>query len=305
MSCPQPAPFAFTQLTEPAQYANPSALPSGFNAQMALLMGNCCNLTYSQFASGSTDLTQAQLSSLGSFTQLAGFSISEAIATGAEIGTTGEWATFPVGFAITGTPSGGGQQINIIALRGTRTYNEWLNDAEAIPSPFHIGTNNDNYYNSLDIAQIGLVHGGFYNLYNQGTDGAQPVATEVKDLIYYEYSRPTGSIAQQIASLIALNTFDSSLPLYVTGHSLGAALATVCAADIGINFPNNFPSGQLYMYNLASPLVVAGVNAYGVGFDSQDFVTSYNNAVSNSYRIVHSPDIVPISPPSCIHSLQR
>jgi len=100
MTCPAALPLAFTQLTEPQQYASPTGLPAGFDPTIALLLGNCCNLTYSQFASGTTSLTAAQVAGLwsgNSLSQLAGFTVSEAIAAGAEIGTTGEYVTFPVG----------------------------------------------------------------------------------------------------------------------------------------------------------------------------------------------------------------
>ena len=299
MACSSTFPFAFTQLTEPQQYASPTGLPAGFDTEIALLLGNCCNLTYSQFAGGTTSLTAAQIAGLwsgNSFSQLEGFSISEAIAAGAEIGTTGEYVTFPVGFALTGSIPGR-PQMNIIALRGTRTYNEWINDAEAIPATWHVGSNNGKGYSFLDPFQYGMVHGGFYALYNQGTGGTQPTSSGFDD---YTYSRPTGSIAQQIYSLLTGGgPFDSSLPLYITGHSLGAALATLCAMDVGINMPGSFPSGQLYMYNLASPLVAAGVTAYGVGVVTSTFVSAYNQAVASSYRVVHVPDIVPIMPPGC------
>jgi hypothetical protein len=301
MTCTASTPFAFNQLTEPQSYASPTSLPAGFDAEIALLLGNCCNLTYSQFASGSPTLTAAQLATLwqgNSFSQLGeGFTTSESIAAGAEIGTTGEYVTFPVGFALTGSIPGR-PKMNIIALRGTRTYNEWIDDAEAIPNPWHVGTNNNNDYPALEFT-YGMVHGGFYTLYNQGSLGTQPTSTS-PSFGYYSYSRPAGSIALQIYSLLTGGSpFDPTLPLYITGHSLGAALATLCAMDVGINMPGSFPKGQLSMYNLASPLVAAGINAYGVGVDTSAFVSAYNAAVSNSYRIVNEPDIVPIMPPGC------
>ena len=173
MACPETAPFALTQLTEPQQYASPTALPPGFHASIAL----CCNLTYTQLANGTTTLSAAELQGLGSgntFKQLAGFTVSESIVAGAEIGTSGEYVTVPVGFALCGAMTSGGPAMNIIALRGTQTYNEWINDIDAVPTPFHVGNNNGNYYLNIEFAPLGLVHGGFYSLYNQGTDGTQP-----------------------------------------------------------------------------------------------------------------------------------
>jgi hypothetical protein len=119
MACPEAAPFALTQLTEPQQYASSTALPPGFHASIALLLGNCCNLTYTQFANGTTTLSTAELQRLGpgnTFTQLAGFTVSESIVAGAEIGTSGEYVTVPVGFALSGAMTSGGPAMNIIAL---------------------------------------------------------------------------------------------------------------------------------------------------------------------------------------------
>lgn len=302
MTCSQNFPFAFTQLTEPQQYASANALPAGFDTEIALLLGNCCNLTYSQFASGQTTLSAESIAGLwpgNSLSQIAGFSVSEAISAGAEIGTTGEYVTFPVGFALTGAVAGRGS-INIIALRGTRTYNEWINDVEAVPATWQVGTNNGQYYSVVpDPYTYGMTHGGFYNLYNQGTNGTLPASVS-EGLLTVSYTRPVGSISAQIYDLLTSATFDTKLPLYITGHSLGAALAELCAMDVGVNLPNSFSSGELYAYSLAGPLVAAGIAAYGLGVDTSYFVSSYNKVVSNSFRIVNVPDIVPISPPACI-----
>lgn len=306
MTCPETTSFALTQLTEPQQYALPTALPPGFDASIALLLGNCCNLTYTQLANGTTTLSTAELQGLGSgitFTQLAGFTVSESIVAGAEIGTSGEYVTVPVGFALRGAMTSGGPAMNIIALRGTQTYNEWINDIDAVPTPFHVGNNNGNYYLNLEFAPLGLVHGGFYSLYTQGTDGAQPLKIDHDMDFKAEYTRPPGSIAEQSATLLTSSTLDAALPLYITGHSLGGALAILCAMDIGTNFPKGFPAGGLAMYNLAGPLVAAGLSAFNTSLLSVDpsvFVTAYSSAVANSYRIVNSPDIVPISPPGCV-----
>lgn len=301
MSSSTPAAFAFTSLTEPSSNASPAA-PAGFDTAMAFLLGKCCNLTYTQFAAGTPQLSQEQIalaigpgfnvSQIGS-----GITVSEELTAGSEIGQPGEFATVPVGFALTGSPAGGGQAFNIIALRGTQTFNEWLEDVESIPTAFRVGNNGGHYYLIAEIAPLGMVHGGFYSLYNQGTNGLQP--QEVKhDVLWAEYTRPAGSIAQQVATLVS--QMNSALPLYVTGHSLGAALAVICAMDIGTNFPSTFPAGRLAMYNLAGPLVAAGVSAYGLGVSSSSFVTSYNQAVPTSFRIVHSADIVPILPPASV-----
>ena len=68
----------------------------------------------------------------------------------------------------------------------------------------------------------------------------------------------------------------------VTGHSLGGALATLCAVDLQYNFADKV-SVEAYTYG-----------APAVGNDG--FRTSYNRRVPNSYRIVHGMDLVPELP---------
>lgn len=67
-----------------------------------------------------------------------------------------------------------------------------------------------------------------------------------------------------------------------TGHSLGGALATLCALDVQYNFPDK----QVSCYSYGSPKVG---NDY--------FAKSYNERVPHTYRFVNSADTVPELPP--------
>ena len=67
-----------------------------------------------------------------------------------------------------------------------------------------------------------------------------------------------------------------------TGHSLGGALATLCALDVQYNFPDK----QVSCYTFGSPKVG---NSY--------FKDSYNKRVPQTYRFVNSADTVPSLPP--------
>jgi len=293
---------SFNQLTQPTNTVSATA-PSGFDPATALILGNACNLTYLQYASGiaalSAALIQRAMGTDGTFTQIGdGFTSSESIGTESTTGTTGDYRTVPIGFAMNYAPSDGSQGFNIIALRGTRTYQEWLDDVEAIPAYWHVGNNNGNYYDEVTLSGFGMVHGGFYSLYNLGTNGVQPVKTYHDLHLKYEYSRPEGSVAAYIED--ACNKLDNSLPLYVTGHSLGAGLAVICAMDVGVNFPNSYASGQLSMWNLAGPLVAAGINIETISIDPSVFVDKYATYVNSNFRIVNAADIVPILPPTSV-----
>lgn len=67
----------------------------------------------------------------------------------------------------------------------------------------------------------------------------------------------------------------------VTGHSLGGALATLCAVDVQYNFP----SIAIELYTFGSPRV-----------GNSGFAKSFNERVPKSYRFVYGMDIVPAIP---------
>jgi predicted lipase len=298
MACPPVPPFGFTSVVQPSNTVSTSP-PAGFDVQTGALMGTLCALTYTQFAAGTTIIPGSTLTGLGgslSQPQNALFTVSESIAAGATIGSTGEYATVVGGFALTGTMPDN-TKANIIALRGTRTYGEWIDDVTAVPASFVVGTNNGQGYDRLD-PPYGMVHGGFQSLYTTGTDGAQPQV--LSGFVDLQYSRPDGSLAAQVESLVTDSGWDATLPLYITGHSLGAALAELCAMDIAVNFPKAFPSGEIYVYSLAGPLVAGGMQVEGVGPDASTFANAYVGLIPNTWRVVNAADIVPISPPSCI-----
>jgi triacylglycerol lipase len=67
----------------------------------------------------------------------------------------------------------------------------------------------------------------------------------------------------------------------VTGHSLGGALATLCAVDVQYNFS----SIPIELYTFGSPRV-----------GNKGFSDSFNQRVTKSYRFVYGMDIVPALP---------
>lgn len=69
----------------------------------------------------------------------------------------------------------------------------------------------------------------------------------------------------------------------VTGHSLGGALATLCAVDIQYNFSDTVKTIEAYTFG-----------APKVGNDG--FRDSFNRRVPSSYRFVYGMDIVPELP---------
>jgi pimeloyl-ACP methyl ester carboxylesterase len=111
---------------------------------------------------------------------------------------------------------------------------------------------------------------GFTNLYQTLRVGPVPAATPLKT-----------AVQNLITSLGATNVAH----VYVCGHSLGGALATLAAADLaGLQLP-----GALTIYTFASPAV-----------GEKTFADWFDGLVPDSYRIYNGPDIVPTLPPSLI-----
>lgn len=136
-----------------------------------------------------------------------------------------------------------------IAWRGTDDAIEWLEDAkfDQIQCSF--------------LSKGKLVELGFHELYTTGSHSiASPQATVVDYL--------NGNAGKFSA-------------VYVTGHSLGAALAVLNAANIATSTPYKSP----IMYSFAGPRV-----------GDRSFASSYNNLVETSWRVVNTNDEVPKVP---------
>jgi triacylglycerol lipase len=73
--------------------------------------------------------------------------------------------------------------------------------------------------------------------------------------------------------------------LYIAGHSLGGALATLCALDVAVNTKFKKP----ILYTFGSPRV-----------GNSTFVTSYKNIIEQSIRVANAYDMVPRFPPQSL-----
>jgi len=112
------------------------------------------------------------------------------------------------------------------------------------------------FQNNYPISGYGKVHAGFLELY-------QSLVNQVQE---------------------AARTFDPRLPCYITGHSLGGALATLAALDLALSLPKLKNHIQLYTY--ASPRV-----------GTPEFATQHSQLLPNSYRVVNLGDTIPLTPP--------
>jgi triacylglycerol lipase len=132
-----------------------------------------------------------------------------------------------------------------VVFRGTKTISEWISDAELVQVPY------------AQVSGGGLVEQGFSTVY--GT---------IRDAIVAEVNALAGSA--------------SFTTLYVTGHSLGASLATLAAPDLAR--ATRFAAPLLY--NFASPRTGDPVFAALV------------DELPTSWRVVNTNDEVPKLPPA-------
>ncbi len=168
----------------------------------------------------------------------------------------------------------------MLAFRGTSDWIEWWDDAHALGlTPFRV-------------PGCGSVGEGFAQIY------------DTIEIVEYPAGAPTaaarpssfashGSLSRQIAALVShhapaaprTGAFAASATISVTGHSLGAALATLYVLE-------NAKSDQLHnplICTFASPRV-----------GDAAFAAAFNDLGLASWRFANGPDLVPLLPPQLI-----
>lgn len=137
----------------------------------------------------------------------------------------------------------------IVAFRGTVTTTNWISDAMASQKKFRYISDNC------------FTHRGFTAIYSSARE---------------ELIRALGKLPPEKS-------------LYVTGHSLGAALATLCAVDTAANTAFRSP----FLYTYGSPRV-----------GDPDFAKACAAYVPNSWRFANVFDVVTLAPPT-VYKLPR
>lgn len=268
-------------------------LPTGFDCQLAYLLGLCCNSANDQYAAyvtntpiifhdtKSNDPNNWGIKSVTSkpwdpdFSQI----LSQGYKPNPnhcnlsvyETDINGNSVEIPAGFIVQLDPTDTKKSsMIVVAFHGTQNSYE-LNKIDFDVAPAAFGGLFGN---------LGSVHGGFFAQYTNGSKGSG-------DLIL----RADGSLTQQIYQYFDKHG-DKSIAVKVTGHSLGGALATLSALDIACNFSSKYKS--ISMYSLAGPRVADALvlDQSGAG----TFVSNYQQHVPDTYRIVNTLDPVPQSP---------
>jgi kumamolisin len=167
----------------------------------------------------------------------------------------------------------------VLAIRGTSDGIEWWDDANAILKvPFKV-------------AGCGSVGSGFARIYEtlEVVERTMPgeAAVAARSL------RSRGGFSRQVADLIGRHSpaaahvagFPSSASVEVTGHSLGAALATLYVMENARTDKIKSPA----LCTFASPTV-----------GDNDFVAAFDALGLTSWRVVNQPDVVPKLPPEIL-----
>jgi len=156
--------------------------------------------------------------------------------------------------------AGAPNPVNVLVFRGTRSVEEWLEDLT---------------FAQIDVPLVWFNHGRL-----------QVAKASVGFLLAYAF------LYEQV--LAAAKAFNSSYPLYVTGHSLGHALAVFAAvtADLQV-YSGGGLTGQVQMYSFAGPRV-----------GDATFSSAYDFLLPASFRVVNLSDVVPVVPPSAIFGYQ-
>jgi triacylglycerol lipase len=115
---------------------------------------------------------------------------------------------------------------------------------------------------------FGLVHDGFNEVYTGSCPAVAALrSTLLSELAHLSYT-PTA--------------------LYVSGHSLGAGLSTLCVPDVVRNSPIGKLGIPMFHYSLASPRV-----------GDPAFASSYNFEIPvTTFRVANTEDLVPDGPPA-------
>jgi hypothetical protein len=172
-------------------------------------------------------------------------------------------------------------QSRIIAIRGTESLVEWIDDAFAVLTPFR------------QVASAGRVASGFDRIYSSlqvvkrrlPSEGGLAAETAPETFI--------GSFGEQLEQLAISREAERGMarsatggrpqrPTVVTGHSLGAALSTLFAIE----------NAEKHKFDIATLCTFASPH---VG--NTEFVRQFSPLPIDSWRIVNAIDEVPKLPP--------
>lgn len=181
----------------------------------------------------------------------------------------------------------GDPDTRIVAIRGTEGAIEWIDDAAALPRPFR------------QVPETGRVAGGFDRIYTSMKVVKRKLQEDEKLMAKPELKVAAtqetfeGSFAEQLDQLATTHELAHGKrmslaekrplrPMVVTGHSLGAALATLFVMENASKKKFDITTSCTF----ASPRV-----------GTLEFARAFDQLPITSWRIVNTLDVVPKLPP--------
>jgi Lipase (class 3) len=249
-----------------------------FNAQLAILYGQFIEAAYTMFQNDPTNLTPDP-----SFNFPAGYTLTAWVHM-QDFSISGSTGPIFYGFIAHNLTE---PNQAVLAIRGTDNIAEWWADSDTlgmtrffVPDCGNVGLGWNMIFETLEITK-------------RPTSSAE--APQSLKPVSGRFSAQVADHLQQHAAVSgSAATNSTAYSIAITGHSLGAALATLCAAEDALYY--KVPVSALYTF--ASPKV--GDNG---------FVSAFNKIGNmESYRIVNQQDIVPDAPPGLyehINTLQE
>ena len=141
-----------------------------------------------------------------------------------------------------------------VVFRGTREAAEWFNNFRPVPKPFLF----DGSFGNL-----GEVRNGFNLIYSSEPNRESKYST----------------IQKTIDKLFEDEQISNDSQIFVTGHSLGAGLATLAALNIHKLAESKKIKPSIQLYTFASPRV-----------GDENFAKHFNDI--QSYRVINSEDLI-------------
>ncbi|MDJ0574536.1 MAG: lipase family protein [Xenococcaceae cyanobacterium MO_234.B1] len=197
----------------------------------------------------------------------------------------------------------GDKKIVFVVFRGTREPAEWFSNAQFKQVEF-LKTEEDNpngTKNSKGIKGYGKISLGFNKMYTYFRPGIfiekkflnsifRSIDSKVRKRLekINDFDIGQKSIYKAISEYFSSPNLDTNAHIYVTGHSLGGALATIAAMDIAQKDKLRTP---INLYTFASPRV--GDNEFADKFNQ---FASGDNKKIKAFRFANSEDIVPKVP---------
>jgi hypothetical protein len=143
-----------------------------------------------------------------------------------------------------------------VVLRGTRESAEWFNNFRPVPKKF-LEEQKDKFGDS------GEVRNGFNRIYSEKNGGRTPTIKETITKLFEERQ----------------DLLNHNSKVFITGHSLGAGLATLAALHISKIAEEQGIQASINLYTFASPRV-----------GDETFANKFNTFPG--YRIINSEDLI-------------